>query len=389
MQTFRNHAAIVLCAIVLAHSNAATAKKIETIIYSFNNPINGDSPASTPVIHNDHLYGTASGGSGSCYSGCGVVYKIDLKTNTEKVVYNFQGGSDGDFPNFAVLAISGDFAYGTTVAGGSKGDGTLYSLNLITGQEQVEYSFDAGGGGFNPGAGVIDVGGVLYGTTTFGSGGAGSNGFGTVFEFNLSTHQYKTLYSFAGAGDGEYPGQGSLIFVNGLIYGTTTGSNANPCITDCGTIFSVDPTSGTETVLYSFGGGTDGASPNTGLTYSNGYFYGVTFRGGAKNRGTVFRFDLANGVETVLKSLGGAPGSGPDSNLIVVGDTLYGTTFYGGQNHAGTAFRMNVSGQGYKVIFAFGNAFGNGSSAGLSRHGADFYGVTQYRGTAFKISPNQ
>jgi uncharacterized repeat protein (TIGR03803 family) len=52
-------------------------------------------------------------------------------------------------------------------------------------------------------------------------------------------------------------------------------------------VFSLDPSTGVETVLHSFDG-SDGDSPSGNLTAVNGRFYGTTIYGGAANNGTVF-----------------------------------------------------------------------------------------------------
>ena len=54
-----------------------------------------------------------------------------------------------------------------------------------------------------------------------------------------------------------------------------------------GTVFSLNPNTGAETVLYSFGGGSDGRYPSS-VIYANGTLYGTTGLGGAYNHGTVF-----------------------------------------------------------------------------------------------------
>ncbi|HEY1613841.1 MAG TPA: choice-of-anchor tandem repeat GloVer-containing protein [Rhizomicrobium sp.] len=67
--------------------------------------------------------------------------------------------------------------YGTTVFGGTYGDGTIFSLNPKTNAEAALWSFGNGTDGQNPESGLIDVKGALYGTTLFG----GAYGSGTVF----------------------------------------------------------------------------------------------------------------------------------------------------------------------------------------------------------------
>ena len=93
------------------------------------------------------------------------------------------------------------------------------------------------------------------------------------------------IYSFQGQPDGWYPTAG-LVDVNGMLYGTTARGGSSGCNgLGCGTIFSVDPSTGAETVVYSFCSRrkcADGASPNASLTDVNGVLYGTTRSGGTQ-----------------------------------------------------------------------------------------------------------
>jgi uncharacterized repeat protein (TIGR03803 family) len=94
------------------------------------------------------------------------------------------------------------------------------------------------------------------------------------------------LYSFQGGGDGSSPTSTLLVGAAGRLYGTTSAGGGS-C--DCGTVFRLDATSGSETVLHSFGSSGDGAYPYYGLTQdSSGNLYGTTVQGGSFNQGAVF-----------------------------------------------------------------------------------------------------
>jgi uncharacterized repeat protein (TIGR03803 family) len=143
-------------------------------------------------------------------------------------------------------------------------------------------------GGINPDGTLIEVNGTLYGTTSWGgrncprSSGFYSNSCGTVFSVSPSG-KWRPLYRFQGGADGSRPNAG-LIAVNGTLYGTTvTGGNGCSGF-GCGTVFSVT-TSGVEKVLYSFKGGSDGRYPFSPLTFVKGKLYGTTFKGGNSNCG--------------------------------------------------------------------------------------------------------
>ena len=75
--------------------------------------------------------------------------------------------------------------------------------------------------------------------------------------------------------------------VDGNFYGTTV--NGGGTGSAAGIVFELTP-SGTETILYTFGGSPDGALPWGGLVFDKSRnLYGTTFSGGANNLGTVFK----------------------------------------------------------------------------------------------------
>ncbi|HEY6578016.1 MAG TPA: choice-of-anchor tandem repeat GloVer-containing protein [Rhizomicrobium sp.] len=119
-------------------------------------------------------------------------------------------------------------------------------------------------------------------------------------------------------------------------------------------VFMVDPGTGAETVLYSFSGGKDGATPTAGLLYQNGTFYGVTSAGGTSGVGAVFAFDPATKKEKVLHSFKGfADGDAPFGGLLYHGGQLFGTTEYGGTNGSGTVYSVDPATRAERVIYIF------------------------------------
>ena len=110
--------------------------------------------------------------------------------------------------------------------------------------------------GYVPFGVVRDDKGNLYGATS----GGGTSNAGILYEIT-STGEEKVLYNFAGPPDGQDPGP--LVIANGRHYGTTHYGGLASCWVQyggCGTIFEFDK-SGTEKVLYTFNGVTDGAAP--------------------------------------------------------------------------------------------------------------------------------
>ena len=110
---------------------------------------------------------------------------------------------------------------------------------------------------------------------------------------------------------------------------------------DAGVVFKLD-TTGKETVLYSFTGGSDGADPSTALILDSvGNLYGTTTYGGIANKGVVFKLDTAGHEPVVYGFTRGTDGSGPESAVIVdPAGSLYGTTFQGGTVDDGVLFKL-------------------------------------------------
>jgi uncharacterized repeat protein (TIGR03803 family) len=264
-------------------------------------------------------------------SGRGTVFKI-TPSGTESVLYSFPAGSSDPYTGL-IQGSDGNF-YGTTGAGGANDDGTVFKITP-NGTETILHTFaKTGSDGETPYAGLIQGSdGNLYGTTYFG----GAYGFGTVFKVTPGGTE-TVLYSFAGGSDGEHPYAAVIQGSDGNFYGTTYQGGTG----GYGTVFMLTP-GGSETVLYSFAGGSsDGTYPEAGLTQdSDGNFYGNTLQGGASGLGTVFKL-TPSGTETVLHAFAGAgDGANPSANLVLGSDgNLYGTTGAGGAGGFGTFFKV-------------------------------------------------
>jgi uncharacterized repeat protein (TIGR03803 family) len=194
---------------------------------------------------------------------------------------------------------------------------------------------------------IRDSAGNVYGTTLYGGNrSCATNGCGTVFK--VDSHGTETvLYRFTGGTDGEYPKAGVVRDSAGNLYGTTSQGGDLSCAngSGCGTVFKIDSV-GNKTVLYTFAGGTDGSSPLGGLLRdAGGTLYGTTQGGGVYSEGTVFKVDAA-GRETVLYSFpGGTGGASPNGGLVLDSSrNLYGFTQYGGNSTCGrgcgTVFKL-------------------------------------------------
>lgn len=366
----------------LAHSpDAARGSGVQyAVLHSFGASEDGANPYAVLLNVDGTLYGTTAFG-GENGNGEGTVFALK-RSGAETVLYRFAGSGEGEQPRAGLVNVKGTL-YGTTPYGGANDKGTVFSVTT-SGTVTVLHNFGGSGDGANPYAGLLNVNGTLYGTTLDG----GASREGTVFAITTPGKE-SVLHSFAGgANDGANPYAG-LLDVDGKLYGTTSLGGAN----GDGTVFVVT-TSGGWKVVHSFGGSGDGAYAFAPLLRANGKLYGMTERGGANDEGTVFAI-APPGAESVIHSFG-ASGDGAFpyyANLLEVKDKLYGTTFKGGANGDGTVFAIATSGA-ESVRYSFKGGSGDGAypEAGLLQVKGALYGTTALggandAGVLFSLTP--
>lgn len=267
----------------------------ESILYNFKGGTDGENPASALIFDTKGaLYGTTPAGGSSNF---GIAYKLTAPakgtTWAETILYTFTGLADGGKP-YAALLFKGSNLYGTTLDGGSAAQGIVFELVAPASgskwTEDVIYNFVGGSNGAKPYAAlVMDKTGNLYTTTGLG----GSEGYGTVCKLTVpksgsTTWTESVLYTFAGGPTGSYARSGLVFDTSGNLYGTTGVGTTNS-----GVVFELKAPakSGgawTETVLWSFTGGSDGGDSTAGLAISGTTLYGTTSLGGETGQGTVF-----------------------------------------------------------------------------------------------------
>lgn len=383
------------------NSNTADADHSYRVLYSFVwGTSDGSNPAAGLIDVKGMLYGTTANGGGGCNSygpGCGTVYSIDT-TGIEKVLHGFHHHRKGlytDEPLAGLLNVKG-MLYGTTAGGGDR-KGTVFGIST-TGRLKILHVFAAGCGyddGFVPQGRLIDVDGTLYGTTYFGgSCKARGDGLGTVYSVTL-TGQERVVYRFKGGSDGANP-QAGLIEVNRTLYGTTVEGGNSGCFGHgCGTVYSISPI-GKERVLHRFQDSPDGATPRAGLIDVLGTLYGTTASGGSKYAGTVYAMTTTGKERVIYSFRGGMDGSEPEAGLIDAGGTLYGTTYYGCLSYSspgcGTVFSVSTTGDETLLHHFAGKSDGADPSAALVNVKGTLYGTTSEGGsggggTVFALTP--
>jgi len=368
------------CAILLAATAVSLAQaRTVKIVHNFTGGSDGGNPVDGFVMNpTGVLYGTAASGGDS---GLGVVFRVGAN-GTEKVLHSFAGGTDGAAPNGGVILDANGTLFGTTTAGGASGAGTVFELRGTN--EHVLYSFAGGTDGSDPQAGlVMDEAGNLYGTTASG----GTSGNGTVFELVAPTKKggkwkERVLYSFGTGTDGATPISRVNFDAAGNLYGTTSVGGDN----GYGTIFQLKPgTPWTETVLHSFQNADDGAYPYAGfISDAAGNQYGAATQGGTAGGGTIFMLAKGTLKFSVLYSVPGWGISGSFRDLLLDdAGNLYGTTHCDGDDNAGTVFKLAPSGGNwtYTLLYTFtGGTDGQFTISNLVLRDGKLFGTTQYGG---------
>jgi uncharacterized repeat protein (TIGR03803 family) len=374
-------------AVLALAAPAAKAGSLQ-VLYSFKGGTDGTNPQASVIAAGGALFGTTTGGGTTACAGfgCGTVFRVEAATGKEKVLYRFDGAQGVGAPA-APLLRQGNLLYGTSAAAvfavnahsgsetllgslavpvtfeqgsglaavggelygasqlGGKGYGFIYRTDP-SGGLQVVYDFAGGAGdGDGPWGTLIALDGLLYGTTYVG----GKYGYGTVFQFDPTTGQEQVLHDFL-QNDGTEPT--GLIYDKGQIYGVTEGGGNPFCVGGCGTLFRIDVKSGHFDTLYNFTGrGTDGAYPDS-IAMLNGVIYGVTGAGGRPQKlcefgcGTLFHYDLATRTEAVDNFFATLRDGTTPLGVTAFRGVVYGTTQGGGDLKC-------EGGGGCGVVFAY------------------------------------
>lgn len=284
------------------------------------------------------------------------------------------------------------FAGGCTSNGLIARNGEPAAAQALRGNDTGNYAIAAtfpktANGAQYPEGNLVEINGKLYGIA---QGGVSSTD-GTIF--SAAGGEIKTVYRFnSRANDGNTPNFDVIAVKAGTgdvtIYGTTQNGGAN----NHGTIFSYDPKTDKESIVYSFQGNADGASPGAGVIYHDGALYGTTRRRGENGKGGLFKFALPNGKAgspEVLHQFRAMPdASDVEAPLLYHNGMLWGVSKEGGEFKGpagsfaegyGSVFKFGLDGSGGVCSSANGDellqpdkAFVNNSDAFLVSVGSSF-----------------
>jgi uncharacterized repeat protein (TIGR03803 family) len=221
--------------------------KTYTKLFNFDGTKHGSDPHGQPILDPNMttLYGmTRAGGK----HNVGIIFSFDLNAKTLSKLHDFTcpgtnsapaciNKNDGATPDHGTLVQSGTTLYGLTTNGGQFGFGTIFSFELTQKTFTVLHSFGptTTHDGLSPFGSLMLNGTTLYGTTRAG----GTFGNGTVFQISTDGTGYTRVHDFqGGTADGANPIDNVILLnignVNTLFGMTENGGRCN-----LGTIFSI------------------------------------------------------------------------------------------------------------------------------------------------------
>ncbi len=389
--------AVVQLALPLVIAGPAWASDVESTVLQFGSLSNSGSTPAGGVVVNTAMDGDSKIVSGFLQAGgrygFGGAFSVPV-SNLPDINYDWLASTavSGEEPDIvSISSVTNNAAspslYYVLSTGGTYHNGQILEYTPST--TGALYTFAGNTDGNKPKGALLPAGGgVEYVTAAY-----GGTGYGVVDQVMNGSVSPVHTFSFT---DGAYP-SGSLASVNRVTYGTTTGGGAF----GFGTVYALD-SKNTFTLLYSFKGGADGATPTGGLIAdSAGNLYGTTTYGGTgtgQGNGTVFEI-TTNGTKTILYNMDGHTGTHPTGSLVLspAGD-LYGTTDQlGAKPVAGEVFKVTAAGVG-SAVHRFATTDGYGplpqiSSAVLvgvfTIFGATSSGGTNDAGVVFKVTVSQ
>ena len=321
------------------------------------------------------IWGVA--GSGAEYNA-GAIFNIDGSGNNYTVkasMFRF----DGDYPQASLMQASDGKLYGITSSCCTfDAFSVFFRYDPATKVYERLVNFDISIDGLNSNGSLIQAkNGKLYGVATKG----GIYNQGVIFEFEPGSKTYKKVYDFDTI-NGSSPEGAMLEASDGMLYGLTNRGGDK----DYGVLFQYDLQTGTYTKKVDFTGPpANGGNPLGSLIQAkNGKLYGLTSGGGKDDFGTIFEYDpVTSNFATKLEFDYHTTGGTPFGSLVEASDgNLYGVTDGGGPDGYGVLFQFNPNTAAFNVKINFDEPV-NGShphSSLIQASDGKLYGNTEYGG---------
>jgi uncharacterized repeat protein (TIGR03803 family) len=362
-----------------------------TLLHTFTNSPDGDQPFCGLTLSGNTLYGVANKGGG----GAGMVFRINTDGTCFTNLHSFPATGagftniGGAYPN-SDLVLSGNMLFGSTLLGGTSGNGTVYAVDTGGMNFTNLHNFSAlvsitNSDGANPQGKLALSGGTLFGVAYAG----GVAGGGALFSISTNGTGFTNFYSFSGS---DSSSQGGVVLSGNTLYGEGSGG-----FYSAGYLFRINTNGTSFTNLYNFSvettsGNSDGANPLGCLTVSGNTLYGVAQSGGSANYGTIYKIDTGGKGFANLHNFQGPDGAVPMAGLFLTNNVLYGMANGGGSSGWGTVYQFNLSNSNLVILYNFTAALGtsdtnrDGAAPGggddVAMGGGTLYGTTAYGGLA-------
>ena len=387
-------AAIAIVMLAIFGARGIMAASSNSTIYSFGTggPGDGAQPKGSLTTVSGILFGrtTATFKSSKKVKLGGVIFSIDPSDDTYTIVHKFPASKhDGFNPRHDAMTLLNGVLYGSTLQGGGKGGGTIFSIN---GDASGYAKLDdlAAKTGNQQHSCFVAIGDVLYAMTA----GGGAHSHGVIYSVHPDGSHFTVLHSFKSS-EGDEP-HGRLTYDGTHLYGMTKDGGTFPTPPNAkatskkktfGAIFRIDPDGKNYTVLHTFvGGADDGATTDHGYLVldSNNVLYGMTTFGGSANGGVIFSIHTDGSAFTLLHTFAGGTtdGANPYGSLLINGTDLYGTTASGGASNKGAVFHISTDGSSFAILHNFaGNPDGRKPIDNVILLNNTLYGMTVFGGT--------
>jgi uncharacterized repeat protein (TIGR03803 family) len=267
--------------------------------------------------------------------------------------------------SFSTATLSQEL-WGLLSQGGTNNFGTIGHYDVSTSSWIVDYNFavENSVSGRNPTTELTKCNGKFYGMSS-----GGANNLGELFEWDPLTNSYSTKVDFSAA-LGSNP-QGSLTSSEGKLYGMTSGGGARKG----GVLFEFDPSNNVYKKLIDLDG-----RPKGSLTVVAGKLYGMTNIGGANGVGVIFEWNLSTGVYSTKVDLNCSYGCDPRGRLSYAEGKFYGVTVSGGVNGVGAIFEWDPIANVITKKFDLSTTAGSNAHGSLTYQEGSLYGMTFYGG---------
>ena len=215
-----------------------------TLLHSFSevSKDDGHQPGAGLVLEDGVLYGTTFFGGKYGEHGLGTVFSIRTNGSDFTTLHHFSGHPDDGENSGSTPILAYGRLYGVTMFGGAHNNGVIFSMRQDGSDYQVLHHFTVEDSG--PMEGVIMVEGRLYGATTPGGFGTGTNG--VIYSLGMDGSDYKVLHRFKyPEGYDGYWVDGRLLLAGDTLYGLAShGGN-----TGHGVIFAFEESDLSPTVV--------------------------------------------------------------------------------------------------------------------------------------------